>query len=137
MPLPKRNISCFCGLIVNHKTDVQPQSFPSNYSLFLHTMKFFHLKRFAMYCSYTFARHLCCRCVFLTKGFTTYHLCSSTEFRGPGYMWKVIGNNFSTDLKGAVKGMRMCKDNKVSNYVGFTYIIDVKSPNFIFLDDVG
>ena len=43
-----------------------------------------------------------------------YHLCSTSEFRGPGYMWRVIENNFPADLKEAVKGMRMCQDNKVS-----------------------
>ena len=39
--------------------------------------------------------------------------CSTSEFRGPGYMWKVIENNFPAKLKEAVKGMRMCQDNKV------------------------
>ena len=29
-------------------------------------------------------------------------------------MWKVIENNFPVNLKEAVKGMRMCQDNKVS-----------------------
>ena len=52
--------------------------------------------------------------LFSPKGYTTYHLCSVMEFRGPGYMWKVIENNFPANLKEAVKGMRMCQDNKVS-----------------------
>ena len=59
---------------------------------------------------------LCCFIPFFLvspKGFTTYHLCSTSEFRGPGYMWKVIENNFPAKLKEAVKGMRMCQDNKV------------------------
>ncbi|XP_065892594.1 nucleolar RNA helicase 2-like isoform X2 [Dysidea avara] len=45
-------------------------------------------------------------------GFTTYHLCSSAEFRGPGYMWKVIREHFPLELKDAIRGMRMCKDSK-------------------------
>jgi len=36
------------------------------------------------------------------------------EFRGPGYMWKVIKEHFPMELKDAVRGMRMCKDSKVS-----------------------
>jgi len=34
-------------------------------------------------------------------------------------MWKVIREHFPMELKDAVRGMRMCKDNKVSGELRF------------------
>ena len=44
--------------------------------------------------------------------YTTYHLTNSFEFRTVSYMWKAIERHLPSEVKEAVRGMRMCKDMK-------------------------
>jgi ATP-dependent RNA helicase DDX21 len=44
--------------------------------------------------------------------FTTYHLTNAFEFRTVSYMWKAIELHLPSEVKGAVRGMRMCQNMK-------------------------
>ena len=46
------------------------------------------------------------------QGYVTYHLQSDEEVRHVSYFWKVLESCFPPAAKGAVKGMRMCKDSR-------------------------
>lgn len=50
---------------------------------------------------------LCC-----LEGYVTYIARTSSEFRGPGYIWGWLKNNFKPEVTDRVKGMKKLADSK-------------------------
>lgn len=50
---------------------------------------------------------LCC-----LEGYVTYIVRTESEFRGPGYIWGWLKNNFPAEVTDRIKGMKKFLDSK-------------------------